>query len=493
MLYDAVHCPHRVSKDAFGDPAERDSVSPFVQLLWERGTLYEAEVVAGLQLPFIDLSNVKGEEKEAKTAEAMKRGDTLIYSGRISHEDLLGEPDLLRREGAGYIAGDIKSGAGEEGGEDDRKPKKHYAVQLALYTDILERKGLSGARKAFVWDIHGEEVPYDLSSPYGKKNPRTLWDDYLEVLTEVRLILGKQESTVPAYSSLCKQCWWYTSCLKQLQATDDLTLIAEVGRTRRDALVGTVATIADLASLNPDSYIQGGKTKFPGIGPDSLLKFHKRAELLSSKNPRPFLKTVIELPVVDLELFFDIEVDPMRDLCYLHGIIERRKGENSTEVYRSFFMEAATKDSEKQSFGDAWNYLSSAQGATTYYYSKYERTIYRKLQEKYPDVCKKEEIEAFFEFPRSVDLYFDVVLRATEWPTRDFSLKTLAVFLGFKWRDTHPSGAASIEWFDRWVREQNEEVKSRILEYNEDDCRATRVLLDGIRNLSQGNSDFREN
>jgi len=82
-----------------------------------------------------------------------------------------------------------------------------------------------------------------------------------------------------------------------------------------------------------------------------------------------------------------------------------------------------------------------------------------------------------------VDLYFDVVLPKTEWPTKDYSIKTLAKYLGFSWRDTHPSGAASIEWFHRWVDSGDLEIKQRILDYNEDDCRATRVLLDGIRAL----------
>jgi uncharacterized protein YprB with RNaseH-like and TPR domain len=77
-----------------------------------------------------------------------------------------------------------------------------------------------------------------------------------------------------------------------------------------------------------------------------------------------------------------------------------------------------------------------------------------------------------------------VVRKATEWPTRDFSIKTLAKYLGFRWRDTHPSGAASIEWFDRWISTRDPEIRQRILDYNEDDCRATRVLLDGIRALA---------
>ena len=157
--------------DLYGDPAKRDKANAFVKLLWEKGSLYEREVIAGLALPFLDLSIYAGDEKERLTLEAMQRGEPLIYSGRIQEPGLLGDPDLLRKETGGYVAGDIKSGSGEEGPEDDAKPKLHYAVQLALYTDILERKGLSAGRRAFVWDIHGKEVPYDFEALYGKRNP----------------------------------------------------------------------------------------------------------------------------------------------------------------------------------------------------------------------------------------------------------------------------------------------------------------------------------
>jgi uncharacterized protein YprB with RNaseH-like and TPR domain len=72
----------------------------------------------------------------------------------------------------------------------------------------------------------------------------------------------------------------------------------------------------------------------------------------------------------------------------------------------------------------------------------------------------------------------------TEWSTRDYSIKTLAKYLGFEWRDAHPSGAASIELYDRWAETGDPAIKQRILDYNEDHCRATRVLLDGIGALS---------
>jgi predicted RecB family nuclease len=472
--------------DLFADPADRDNVSPFVQLLWERGTAHEKQIVADIRAPFVDLSLYAGVEKERRTLEAMDRNEPLIYSGRITDGDLLGEPDLLRKERAGYIAGDIKSGAGEEGAGDEGegKPKKHYAVQLALYTDILERLSRSAGRRSFVWDIHGKEVIYDLMAVYGGKNPHKLWDDYQECLGVARGIVNRVAETLPAYSAgTCKNCVWYTACIKRLESANDLTLIPELGRSKRDVMIGRIGSIRELAAINPNDFITGGKTIFAGIGPPTLEKLHARAKLLSASNGKPYLRAPVALPVADVELFFDIEVDPMRDVCYLHGFVERRGGANGTERFVAFFAETPTPAAEERAFAEALRYMQAAQPCVIYYYSKYERTIYRKLRQKYPHVCTEAEIEALFDPTRSVDLYFDVVLKATDWPTRDFSIKTLAKYLGFTWRDSHPSGAASIEWFDRWVATKDLAVRQRILDYNEDDCRGTRVLLDAIRRL----------
>ena len=123
------------------------------------------------------------------------------------------------------------------------------------------------------------------------------------------------------------------------------------------------------------------------------------------------------------------------------------------------------------------------QDSTVYYYSKYERTEYKKLADKYPAVCSVLEVEALFARPEMIDLYFDVVKKATEWPLCDQSIKTLAQHLGFQWRDTNPSGAASIEWYNRWVETGDPAIKQRILDYNEDDCLATGIVVDGVRNL----------
>lgn len=486
VLYNLVSCPQRVALDAFGDPAARDEPNSFVRLLWERGALFERETIDGLQLPFLDLSHAQGEEKERLTKEAMQRGEPLIYSGRISADDLLGVPDLLRKEPGGYVPGDIKSGAGLEGGEDDMdgKPKLHYAVQLALYVDVLERLEVSAGRHAFVWDIHGAEVPYDFTAPQGPKKPETLWDEYQSALAEARAILARHTTPQGAYGAVCKLCHWYNFCLKQLTLADDLTLIPSLGRSLRDTMQDTVATVGDLAAANPEGFINGTKTVFRGLGPDRLRLFHARAAMLKQEHPQAYLRAPIILRVAPVELFFDIEFDPMRNVCYLHGIVERRDGNTGAERFVYFFTPDVSPEAEREAFAQAYRYLTERSDALIYYYSKYERTHFRKLRGKYPDVCSADDIERLFDPARAIDLYGDVVIKATEWPTPDHSIKTLAKHLGFAWRDTHPSGAASIEWFDRWCRERDPAVRQRILDYNEDDCRATRVLLDGIRALT---------
>ena len=49
---------------------------------------------------------------------------------------------------------------------------------------------------------------------------------------------------------------------------------------------GEIPTVAALAEINLDVFINGGKTRFQGVGLDSLKIFHERAKLLKSANGR---------------------------------------------------------------------------------------------------------------------------------------------------------------------------------------------------------------
>jgi hypothetical protein len=61
-----------------------------------------------------------------------------------------------------------------------------------------------------------------------------------------------------------------------------------------------------------------------------LRLFQARAAMLKGSPPKPYLRAPVVLELAPVELFFDIEVDPLRDICHLHGFVERRNGDNAT-------------------------------------------------------------------------------------------------------------------------------------------------------------------
>lgn len=381
MLYDLVSCEHRPWMDLHADPRLRDPVNPFVEMLWRRGRMHEDAVVGSGAFEAPNLRETPVADRARRTVECMQAGIPLIYGGRLEVDDLVGEPDLLRLEAGGYVPGDIKSGAGEEGPSDDRRPKKQYAMQLALYVDAMGRLGFGAAhRRAFVWDVNGDEVEYDLDQPKGPRTPSTFWDDYAECLAHARAAITGFGDSAPAYSAACKLCVWRTACLATLEQRDDLTLIPGLGRSKREPLLPHVANVTALAEATADRFLDGdGKSIVKGLGADTLRKLQARA-LLRSSLGQPYLTRPLDLPSNPVELFFDIETDPLRNHCYLHGFVERRAGDPASETYTAFFSEAPTEEAERAAFAAAWAFVQSRRPCTIYIYSKYERTWRRQLQ-----------------------------------------------------------------------------------------------------------------
>jgi len=482
MLHDLIPCDHRVALDLHGDPEGRDEVNEFVELLWEGGVEHETAILADLLAASpgaVDLRYAKPESRQALTQIAMDAKAPLIVGAEIAEADLLGRPDLLRRDGDGYIAGDIKLGVGEDGKAG--VPRLRYALQVCLYTDILERMDRLSRPYGFIIDGNNETLEFALDIDLGGTKG-SLVDSYDKALEHARDIVDDTVETLSVRAAECKLCRWYSVCKADVHARDDLTRIPQLGRTLRDTLKRTFPTVASLAAVDIEQHIEGRRTNFPGLGPDRLRRFHDRARLLSTPGATAYARNPLVLPPSGRELLFDIETDPMSDHCYLHGVVERwTDGSGRAAEYHAFI--SSGPDDEARAFVEALEFLEADPLASVIYWSKYERTVYRALAAKYPETDTAERVDALFSSARCVDLLYDVVAPGTDWPCHDYSVKTLAVHCGFAWRDSKPSGAASIRWYRDWQRTGDEAIKVRILEYNEDDNLAVGRVLDVLREL----------
>ncbi len=146
------------------------------------------------------------------------------------------------------------------------------------------------------------------------------------------------------------------------------------------------------------------------------------------------------------------------------------------------YADGATADAERRAYADALAVFRRWPQALVVHYGHHEKTYYRRLQRRYPELATAAEIESLYAKPRAIDLY--ALARRAIWPAADHSVKSLAQCLGFRWRDANPSGAASVEWYHRWVQTGDAATRQRILDYNEDDCRAMPVVLDALRAMN---------
>ena len=495
-LYDYIQCPHRVWRDIYGPQNEKiQETNPFVELLWEKGIKHEEEIVSKLG-DFVNLKDGSLDERFQKTIEAMKNKTSLIYQGVLKHENLLGIPDLLEKlPDDTYMPIDIKSGMGFEGVDEEQgeegKLKKHYAAQLCLYNDILKRLDFAIHNNGKIIDIHGEEIKYNLVSPMGARIKETYWDFYERIKKHVDFLMKNQDKNKPAMAGICKLCPWCNSCKKWCEEKRDLTNVFYLGRSNRDRINNDlfIENIDEFLEIDVEEIMKqkevekkaGNKEFLYGIGKGSLLKSIKRAKILY-QTKKPVAYDLIIFPQVSYELFFDIEDDPTQEFVYLHGVYERN---GDKERFIDFTASEISDEAEKEIWRRFWKYIDSLpqDNYAVYYYSHYEKTTYKKLQKRYPDVISPEKVEAFFENPNVIDLY-KIIQKQTDWPVGSYSLKALATYLGFSWRDETPSGALSIQWFNKYLDTKDESILKRILEYNEDDCKATMILKDGLGKLN---------
>lgn len=489
-LYDYIQCPHKVWRDVYGPKEERiEEANPFVELLWKKGVQHEEKIIRNIG-EYLDFSEGTHGERFEKTMAAMKAGEPLIYQGVLKQDNLLGIPDLLKKLPDGtYMPIDIKSGMAFEGADEEKgeegKPKKHYAVQLCLYNELLKTLGFATHFNGKVIDIHGNEEMYDLQAPMGKRTKMTWWEFYEKVKKHVEFLIKGQDRNKPAMIGACKMCPWYNSCKKWCEDNDDLTRVFYVGRSVRDTINDDllVEKTKDLLDVDVEEAMKQKKKDkafLSRVGEKSLKKIINRANILNNtKNPVSY--ETISFPQVSFELFFDIEDDPTQEFVYLHGVYERSK---NGERFLDFTAKELGDNAEKEAWKKFWEYIDSLpQGDfSVYYYSHHEKTTYKKLQRQYPDVISEEKLEAFFDNSNVIDLY-QIVQKHTDWPLGSYSLKAIAQYLDFEWNDETPSGALSIQWFNDYLEKKDPKILERILVYNEDDCKATMVLKDGLEKL----------
>lgn len=365
--------------------------------------------------------------------------------------------------------------------------------RLAHLHRMLQRHGL--ASPALVGGVIGFDfdriLVHDLAP---------LLADYDRRYADRIAVVRGELPTVPSKVPECRQCPWWSrgidgpSCESWLIEHRDVSLVAPGSRAEvlRRHDVETIDELAAWVGDEPEDWQHG---------PFDEAVVTARAWIAGA----PLVRRVERVWVRRADVEVDVDLESFQEHgAYLWGTL-------LNGVYRPFVTwDPLPTEDEGRSFGEFWTWLmtvraeAAAAGKTfaAYCYSRTaeDKWLYESARRfaGRPGVPTVEQVRAFVDGPQWVDM-FQAVSDQFICPNGK-GLKKIAPVAGFSWRDPEASGEASMSWYRLAVgydgATPDASQRTRLLEYNEDDVRATQVLREWMTTRADaevaGLADFRQ-
>lgn len=382
-------------------------------------------------------------------------------------------------------------------------------IALAHATRVLMALGHgdAAARVAMI-DRHRRLWWFDLASAnYPRFNLATY-----DALYEQRLAVlqahdewsrdGGEFPTSPYWHRDCVECPYSSYCEHQLESIDDVSLTRFTNLEQQVMLHEQgVDTRGQLARLDPVRarlarskvvalHADFAREDFLGRSIDKLddLVYRSRAHVRGT-SLRKVDVSLMGCPSADVEV--DIDMESYDERTYLWGasVSLRHPVDGVDPGYHSFAQwRELSSESEARVFAEFWSWFanlrerSEEQGRSVAAYCFWAQAEDGAMNRAVASPLDGgPQLKDLIEFRADPSLWIDLHEFAkrqiqTEGP---LGLKQLAGAAGFQWRDVNPSGEASMVWFESASGGDTEAAqlaRQRILEYNEDDCRANKAL-----------------
>ncbi len=433
--------------DAFAPPEEREPENKYMHLLFERGIDHEKKVRETMFADAVQVPLISFENAFMQILEECKKGTKTMTGAPIFYlpEDSYGITDVLQRNDSHesifgkyhYIVKEIKSA---------KNIKHEYIMQTAFYNYVLGK--IQGYTPEKFYLINREQKEFEFE--YAKYE-----EELKQIMADIKEIFNGKKVTPTAKS--CK--WpWEAYCNRTAIEQDDISIVPNVGPALKKKLneMG-INTVQQLASQPIEL----------DIAPATIEKIKLYAQAWADKKPTIISKP--KLPKSETEIFLDFEgTDEMQTeegmvkVDYLIGLLIKDK---TGARYKTFIAENLAD--EGRMIHDFLAFMKKYQDVPIYHYGPYERTHMTALAEKYKVDMKniiKNMIDVLYVLKKTVIL-----------PTLTMSLKEVSKFLGFKYRGM-ADAQESIVLYLQFLETKEKPLMQRILDYNEDDVRATMIV-----------------
>ncbi len=453
--------PFVIYCNEFAPEDERDKPNRFQELLSEAGMKHEVDSIEAQHPGMKTLEFTSEREGFRMALDDFFTGTEAVANSPLIYlpENLMGRADLLeKRKGESifgnyhYIVKEIKVA---------KNIKRDHILQAAYYNFVLGKIQGFTPEEFYLVNRNNDIIPHKFAD----------YKSALELsIADVLKIKSGDLTPSPTYGSVKYNWTSYTN--KLAKEADDVSLIPGISGAMKAKLnASKIFTVSDIQGVDISNL-----TDIEGIGDVKATQFKLCAESLKSGKPLVKNKDAIVLPDAKAELYFDLEgtdeiTSGAAPFDYLMGILE---SENGSEKYISFLAE--TPDDEEKIFREFLKYLDSKGDYVLYHWNTYEVTALKKLFEKY-------QVDGIKILERMVDLY-RVSHKSVVFPLYSYSLKAVAKFLKpDSWRHEDVDAMQSIVLYNEFVDTGDREKLQKVIDYNEDDCRATLLVKQYLANL----------
>jgi predicted RecB family nuclease len=329
----------------------------------------------------------------------------------------------------------------------------HHVHQGAFHNYILGKIQQYTPPVFYLIDVNGEKIPIK----YAK-----IEEELKKMIREIRDIYGGKEVT-PTYDA--SEWPWKTYTNKEAEKTHDVSLVSGIGSKIKEKLVEKgIKTVDDLTKADPE-YLM----KIKGISKEKAKKFTLRANSIA-KNKYKKLRSC-KFPSNTTEIFLDFEDITERwhsnrivDIVYLIGVvtIKDKKAE-----YTPFFVHQL--DKERDMFDKFMKWLLNYENFTLYHFTSHEVDFLKKLAERHGLPARTLDTI----IGNMIDIYREAT-QAYVFPTYRNSLKHIAAYTGYTWKHADVDALECAALYLQYIEDpdKNKDNLQKILDYNEDDCKA---------------------
>lgn len=340
--------------------------------------------------------------------------------------------------------------------------KLHKDARLLLAFDAFVLSELLGREIGLGKIIHGDD------RTTLKVNTGALIGEVRRVTEKIGALLSNNSPPELMLNRHCPECEFQNQCRQKAVEKDELSLLSGITETERQGHRSKgIFTVTQLSyTFRP--------RRVPKRAKNPATPHYFALQALAIREHTVYIHGTPRFPESKTQVYLDIEGLPDNESYYLIGALVVSEGK---EILHSFWADHESE--EPDIFSQFVETACQWADFRILHFGRYETVALKRMKTRLPESLHA-KIDAILERTTNV---LSVINPHVYFPVYSNGLKDIGRFLGFEWAHEKATGLQAIVWRKNWNKTKAPDIKAQLVQYNQDDCRALKHVVESIGRL----------